>query len=113
MLQLGTILYSKGFAITVANTKYNSPNPPNDPNFDFLRIGDGFIRFKTFPGDLLASILLNDNSKAPSWKCFLLLMEQQKALAEVTSCILHYKIMYFSKAVGNQPGTFKHHLVHC
>ncbi|KAL9415863.1 hypothetical protein AB3S75_039126 [Citrus x aurantiifolia] len=61
MLQLGTILNSKSFAITVADTRFISPNPSNYPNFDFLLI---------------------------------------KARAEVISCILHDKILYFSKAVS-------------
>lgn len=101
MLQLGTILNSKSFAITVADTRFTSPNPSNYPNFDFLLIVGGFISSNPSFGDLLASILfLYHNSKAPFQQCSTLLMEQQKARAEVISFILHDKIMYFSKAVS-------------
>ncbi|KAK9186252.1 hypothetical protein WN943_026616 [Citrus x changshan-huyou] len=101
MLQLGTILNSKSFAITVADTRFTSPNPSNYPNFDFLLIVGGFISSNPSFGDLLASILfLYHNSKAPFQQCSTLLMEQQKARAEVISCIFHDKITYFSKAVS-------------
>ncbi|KAH9701512.1 hypothetical protein KPL71_025029 [Citrus sinensis] len=80
MLQLGTILNSKSFAITVADTRFISPNPSNYPNFDFLLIVGGFISSNPSFGDLLASILLlYHNSKAPFQQCSTLLMEQQKA----------------------------------
>ncbi|KAD6796531.1 hypothetical protein E3N88_07427 [Mikania micrantha] len=38
MLQLATILHSKGFSITILHTLFNSPNPTNYPNFTFLPI---------------------------------------------------------------------------
>ncbi|ESR38044.1 hypothetical protein CICLE_v10028392mg [Citrus x clementina] len=41
MLQLGSILYSKGFSITIIHTKFNSPNSCNYPHFDFHSISDG------------------------------------------------------------------------
>ncbi|KAM3739890.1 hypothetical protein ACB098_08G056900 [Castanea mollissima] len=44
MLQLGTILHSKGFSITITHTEFNSPNPSNHPNFKFLPIPDGLSR---------------------------------------------------------------------
>lgn len=101
ILQLGTILNSKSFAITVADTKFISPNPSNYPSFDFLLIVGGFISSNSSFGDLLASILLlHHNSKAPFQQCSTPLMEQEKARAEVISCILHDKITYFSKAVS-------------
>ncbi|PON70833.1 UDP-glucuronosyl/UDP-glucosyltransferase, partial [Parasponia andersonii] len=41
MLQLGSILHSKGFEITVAHTKLNPPNPTHYPDFNFLKKPDG------------------------------------------------------------------------
>jgi hypothetical protein len=41
MLQLATILHSKGFSITIAHTHFNSPDPSNHPNFYFLPFSDG------------------------------------------------------------------------
>ena len=41
MFQLATILHSKGFSITIAHTHFNSPDPSNHPNFDFLPFFDG------------------------------------------------------------------------
>ncbi|KAK1357198.1 UDP-glucose iridoid glucosyltransferase-like [Heracleum sosnowskyi] len=40
MLQLGTFLHSKGFAITVAHTRFNPPNPSKYPHFTFLLLSD-------------------------------------------------------------------------
>ncbi|CAI8616616.1 unnamed protein product [Vicia faba] len=41
MLQLATVLHSKGFSITIAHTHFNSPDPSNHPNFNFLPFFDG------------------------------------------------------------------------
>ncbi|XP_076883595.1 UDP-glycosyltransferase 76B1-like [Bidens hawaiensis] len=35
MLQLGNILHSKGFSITILHTRFNSPDPTNHPHFIF------------------------------------------------------------------------------
>lgn len=43
MLQLGDILYSNGFDITVIHTKFNTPNKANYPNFSFHSIPDGLL----------------------------------------------------------------------
>ncbi|KAM7265456.1 hypothetical protein ACFE04_003139 [Oxalis oulophora] len=43
MLQLASILYSKGFSITIVHTKFNSPNPTNFPHFTFHSIPDGLL----------------------------------------------------------------------
>ena len=40
LLQLGTILHSKGFSITVAHAEFNSPNPSNLPEFVFQPLSD-------------------------------------------------------------------------
>ncbi|KAH9661676.1 hypothetical protein KPL70_024600 [Citrus sinensis] len=93
MLQLGTILNSKSFAITVADTRFISPNPSNYPNFDFLLI------------DLLASILLlYHNSKAPFQQCSTLLMEQQKARLSSSSLCPASAAQYNSRKAIPQQG---------
>jgi hypothetical protein len=42
MLQLGCILHSRGFSITIAHTQFNFPNTSNHPDFNFLPVADGF-----------------------------------------------------------------------
>ncbi|KAL5055870.1 hypothetical protein RYX36_036552 [Vicia faba] len=41
MLQLATVLHSKGFSVTIAHTHFNSPDSSNHPNFNFLPFFDG------------------------------------------------------------------------
>ncbi|KAJ4725691.1 UDP-glycosyltransferase [Melia azedarach] len=103
MLQLGTILYSKGFSITVAHTNFNSPNPSNHPNFNFLLVPDVLNEFQSSSGDMMAVVLrLNDNCKAPFQECLAQLMKQHKTQDEVISCIIYDEIMYFAESVANQ-----------
>ncbi|KAE8039172.1 hypothetical protein FH972_011610 [Carpinus fangiana] len=40
MLQLGSILHSNGFSITVVHAQYNSPNPSTHPDFSFIPLPD-------------------------------------------------------------------------
>ncbi|GMN23971.1 hypothetical protein TIFTF001_000362 [Ficus carica] len=45
MLQLGTVLHSRGFSMTIAHTIFNSPNPQNHPNCRFLPLQDGLSQY--------------------------------------------------------------------
>ncbi|KAL0285861.1 UNVERIFIED_CONTAM: UDP-glucose iridoid glucosyltransferase [Sesamum calycinum] len=66
MLQLGSILHSKGFSIHIAHTKFNSPNPSNFPHFTFLPLPDNLECFDTSFHNLLNVIsVVNANCEAP------------------------------------------------
>ncbi|CAK9147436.1 unnamed protein product [Ilex paraguariensis] len=66
VLQLGTILHSRGFSIIVAHTQHNSPNPSNHPEFIFLPISNNLSDNKTsFKNPLDFLLAINNNCKAP------------------------------------------------
>lgn len=103
MLQLATILHSKGFSITVAHTHFNSPDPSNHPNFTFLPFHDGLsdthISSKNFI-DITST--LNTNCVSPLKE--ILLQQRMKANVnhEKIACIIYDGLMYFIDAVARE-----------
>jgi hypothetical protein len=93
MLQLGSILHSNGFSITVVHAQYNSPNPSNHPDFSFLSLPDTSSDPNILACGLIALVFhLNAVCKARFREC----------LAEVGSddeiaCIIYDEFMYFSE----------------
>ncbi|CAK9147434.1 unnamed protein product [Ilex paraguariensis] len=101
MLQLGTILHSRGFSIVVAHTEFNSPNPLNHPEFIFLPISDNLTAHETsFKNPLDSLLAINNNCKAPLQEN-LAQMVEKKAPNEQVSCIIYDSLMYFSEAVAS------------
>ncbi|CAK9147438.1 unnamed protein product [Ilex paraguariensis] len=101
MLQLGTILHSRGFSIIVAHTEFNSPKPSNHPEFIFLPISDNLTEHETsFKNPLDSLLAMNNNCKAPLEEN-LAQMVEKKAPNEQVSCIVYDSLMYFSKAVAS------------
>ncbi|KDP42171.1 hypothetical protein JCGZ_02901 [Jatropha curcas] len=102
MLQLGTILQSKGFSIIVVHTKFNSPNSSDHPEFVFQSIPDGLSSQEIVSGNLLEIILaLNQNCKIPFQECLPRIMARKDSDGEI-NCIIYDELMYFSEAVANQ-----------
>ncbi|KAL3530822.1 hypothetical protein ACH5RR_010144 [Cinchona calisaya] len=101
MLDLASILHSKGFSITIAHTKFNSPNPANHPDFIFLPIQDGIPNLDVSPPNLvdLASAI-NTNCKEPFRECISQLMHQEQRHQVV--CIIYDFLMHFAETVANQ-----------
>ena len=100
MLQLGTILHSKGFSITVAHTQFNSPNPSAHPDFSFLPLPDTLPDHNSSTGDLVAFVWeLNVNYKARFHECLAQVMEQQ-GLEDRIACVIYDEVMCFSEAVA-------------
>ena len=100
MLQLGTILHSKGFSITIAHTEFNSPNPSNHPNFKFLPIPDGLSVQDISSGDIPSLIQrLNVNCKSHLQECLSQIVTggQQDDIA----CIIYDELMFFVETVAN------------
>ncbi|KAJ4847359.1 hypothetical protein Tsubulata_005597 [Turnera subulata] len=66
MLQLGTILYSKGFSITVVHPQFNCPDPSTHPHFTFESINDGISQEDISSWNIWNIIWgLNDNCEKP------------------------------------------------
>ncbi|KAL3518124.1 hypothetical protein ACH5RR_020713 [Cinchona calisaya] len=53
MLQLRSILHSKGFSIVVAHSEFRPPNPKNHPEFIFHPLSDNLSRFQATIRNLL------------------------------------------------------------
>ena len=88
MLQLGSVLYSRGFAITIAHTRFNPPDPINHPQFDFLVSGTPNIE------DVES---INLNCQAPLQE---LELQKQTAYSQVAG-VIHDSLMYFAATVAN------------
>ncbi|KAL8199818.1 hypothetical protein R6Q57_013386 [Mikania cordata] len=84
MLQLATILHSKGFSITILHTRFNSPNPTNYPHFTFLPIsGAGEHSFSVSEINDIVRLLtyINTSLLDPIQACLQRLMSEDGAVA--------------------------------
>ncbi|KAI3733072.1 hypothetical protein L1987_64289 [Smallanthus sonchifolius] len=97
MLQLGSVLYSKGFSITIAHTKLNSPDPANHPDFLFLPLSDNFLAIDASANFTNFLELLNDNCRMQLQD--LLTQKIQQENHEIVT-IIHDNIMYFVEEVA-------------
>lgn len=100
MLQLGSILHSKGFSIIVAHTELNPPNPKYYPEFTFVPLPDGIVDSDTSFYNMLNVIsAINKNCK-DSFQDY---MAQRLAEIEVNgkvACIIYDAIMRFVDPVA-------------
>ncbi|KAK1437087.1 hypothetical protein QVD17_02872 [Tagetes erecta] len=96
MLQLGSILHSKGFSITITHTKLNSPLPSNHPHFNFLPLFDNFSSIDASANFTNFVQLLNDNCRMQLQQ--LLTQKIQQNDHQIT--IIHDNIMYFAQEVA-------------
>ncbi|KAL4610707.1 hypothetical protein ACB092_08G070100 [Castanea dentata] len=100
MLQLGTILHSKGFSITIAHTEFNSPNPSNHPNFKLLPIPDGLSVQDISSGDIVSLIQrLNVNCKSHLQECLSQIVTGGRQ--DDIACIIYDELMFFVETVAN------------
>ncbi|XVF46600.1 hypothetical protein PTKIN_Ptkin03bG0040300 [Pterospermum kingtungense] len=101
MLQLGSILHSKGFSITVVHTEFNSPSPSNHPEFRFVSLPDSLSEEVISSGNLVVLIsLLNVNCQAPFKDCLVKMVDQLDKENEDIACIIYDEYMYFSEAAA-------------
>ncbi|XP_042504594.1 UDP-glycosyltransferase 76B1-like [Macadamia integrifolia] len=106
MLQLASILYSKGFSITIIHTRFNSPNSSNFPHFTFIPIPDGISDLDPNSISLAHLSLLNINCVVPLRDCLLRLLSNHNittssAEAEPIPCLISDAIMHFTQGVAD------------
>ena len=104
MLQLGTVLHSFGFSITVVHTIYNSPDPKNHPHFSFFPISDGLSDQDIAYGPLVENIMeINANCKVSFHEYLekLIKTEEEKMKGERISCIISDELLYFAEDVAD------------
>ncbi|CAH9118523.1 unnamed protein product [Cuscuta europaea] len=102
ILQLGHVLHSKGFSITVAHARCNAPDPSNHPEFSFQGLGhslsinlDGIIKASDIglKGRLETIYDMNENCRVP-------LQEYLEEKGDVVSCIIYDNLMFFFDQVA-------------
>ena len=100
MLQLGTILHSKGFSITIAHAKTNGPDPSNHPDLDFQAFAKDLPELDPF-GDVIGFITdLNTGCKSLFTEWLGQIMDQKEPGNQV-ACIIYDTLMYFAEAVAS------------
>ncbi|KAM6598683.1 hypothetical protein CsatA_018292 [Cannabis sativa] len=101
MLELATILYSKGFSITLIHINFNSPNPSNHPNFTFHSIPHNLSETEATTKDAISLIThLNINCVEPFKECLVRLISN--ALDnEPVSCLIADAMFHFTQAVAD------------
>nr|GMD61283.1 UDP-glucose iridoid glucosyltransferase-like [Ipomoea batatas] len=99
MLQLGSILHSRGFSVTVAHPQYNSPPPSAHPELEFHSLYDGLSGYDMSFYNLLAAIYaMNENCKASLEEYLVQLMKEEEE--EEKPVIIYDNIMFFVDAVA-------------
>ncbi|TXG74208.1 hypothetical protein EZV62_002787 [Acer yangbiense] len=101
MLQLATILHSRGFSITLVHPQFKSPNPSNHPEFTFIPISDNLSESKVSTGDLFSIVsALNKNCEAPFKQCIEQLLKADDHHDRI-SCIVYDGLMFFAQSVAD------------
>ncbi|XP_021894492.1 UDP-glucose iridoid glucosyltransferase-like [Carica papaya] len=102
MLQLASVLHSKGFSITIAHTQFDPPNPSAHPAFDFISIPDTFLEQQTSPENMIDLVLLlNAKCQEPFKKFLAQMINRQDPSHPQFACIIYDEVMYFSPAIAN------------
>lgn len=98
MLQLGSFLHTVGgFSITIAHTRFNSPDPSNFPHFQFVYLDDRISEHEAIPADLIAVLLdLNVNCRASfEDEMRKLIAAKSEDSGEVVAGVIHDELMFF------------------
>ncbi|CAI0392973.1 unnamed protein product [Linum tenue] len=100
MLQLGTILHSRGFSISIIHTQFNAPCPRNHPDFNFIAVPDGLPDHLISSGNIPAILLaVNANCHTPLKDRVAQMMQSEKPNGKV-SCIIYDEYMYRAESVA-------------
>nr|XP_043638222.1 UDP-glucose iridoid glucosyltransferase-like [Erigeron canadensis] len=104
MLQLGSVLHSKGFSITIVHTKLNSPDPSNHPEFTFLPLFDNFLAIDASANFTKFCEVLNNNCKMQLQDHLTRKIKEGKEANDEMNqriTIIHDNIMYFVEEVAS------------
>ncbi|TXG74217.1 hypothetical protein EZV62_002796 [Acer yangbiense] len=101
LLQLGTILHSRGFSITVAHTKSYSPDTSSHPDFVFLPLplDESMPSIHNNSVDFVTVITSLNSSCRVSLQELLIEMIQKQEQHERLPCIIYDSLMYSTKEV--------------
>uniref|UniRef100_A0A6N2KHN4 Uncharacterized protein n=1 Tax=Salix viminalis TaxID=40686 RepID=A0A6N2KHN4_SALVM len=89
------------FSITIVHTQFNSPDPSNHPEFNFLFIQDGLSDHDVASLDLTAIVLvLNEKCQLPFQECLARLVKEQETRDDGIACVIYDELSYFSEAAA-------------
>nr|AFJ52968.1 UDP-glycosyltransferase 1 [Linum usitatissimum] len=105
MLQLATILHSRGFSISILHAQFNAPSPRNHPHFRFISIPDSLPDELVSSGNIPAILLaVNANCRKPLKNLVSQMMRGEKSSSSHIACIVYDELMYCSEAVAKSLG---------
>ncbi|XP_058181852.1 UDP-glycosyltransferase 76B1-like [Rhododendron vialii] len=100
MLQLASILHSRGFSITIIHTHFNSPAKSKHPHFTFLPVSDGLSPTGASRDDVVSFLnLLNSDCVAQFRDCLAGLLKDGPIACLITDANWH-----FSQSVADGVG---------
>lgn len=101
MLELASVLHSCGFSITIFHTQFNSIDSTKQPSYDFISIVEETISDQFDPDDILAQIiLLNNSCEEPFRDGLRKLLLQNEGVACLVADMHWYKMHSVAKQLG-------------
>ncbi|KAL4302453.1 hypothetical protein GQ457_10G008830 [Hibiscus cannabinus] len=98
MLQLATILHSKGFSITIVHPELNSPNPSAHPEITFISMPDKLTESQLSDNDVAGVMRsLNKNCAAPLKQCLNKILHAHGHIA----AIIYDTLMFCAQAFAD------------
>ncbi|MQL96374.1 hypothetical protein Taro_029048, partial [Colocasia esculenta] len=104
MFQLATLLFQRGFSVTVIHTLFNAPNPSGHPHFRFVAIDDGLPVEVLNSHDILAkAIAITKAHRVPFHDCLVRLLEEAAQEGEdPVACLLADAMLYSIAGVAEE-----------
>ncbi|XP_030451217.1 UDP-glycosyltransferase 76F1-like [Syzygium oleosum] len=102
-LQLGRILYARGFSITIVHTNFNAPDPTSHPHFAFRSIADGIDQSEASTSDIRGLLaLLNVRCAVPFEECLQEMVSSQGGDAAPIACLISDSMFSFTCGVAER-----------
>ena len=101
MLQLGKVLHSRGFSITIAHTVFNAPNPRNHPDFSFIPLPERLPDYNCTSTDLVTTMLaVNENCREIFRTSLERVIQEGESQGKEMGCVISDELMFFAEDVA-------------
>ncbi|KAJ3699019.1 hypothetical protein LUZ61_002724 [Rhynchospora tenuis] len=101
MLELASLLHSRGFSITIFHTQFNSIDSTKHPSYDFISIIDGTTSNHFDVNDIPSQILaLNNNCEEPFHDSLRKFLSENKGVRCLVADLHWYKMHAVAKRLG-------------
>ncbi|KAL9231400.1 hypothetical protein vseg_006632 [Gypsophila vaccaria] len=103
MLNLGNALHSKGFSVTIIQTRFNSLKPSEHPNFSFYYIEDPMSKDAApWAGSLKTIVLLNKTCLGGFRDCFAQILADASVEKETVACLIADPLWTFVGRIADE-----------